>query len=327
MSPQPLRISGPELVVILQETSTNRLVVLLGDQHMDDDGMCAKQCKQSCIHVVEFIQNIALPKDIFLESPWLDKHEKRVYKPNLHLKYPLDYAMHKFHSAMYSAHKTHSNSRIHYTDIRYTPSITPLVEVCDAFHQGWDAREVEENLQEFGTLQQIGEFMQAILFDGTATWGEMFAHTRGSKQSTVLHKQFSKLPAFQQTLLKKYHNEVWRDLKRNHNSYNRVTRKFMSTGLQHNYAVPATIAHVFIEVTEHLLNMYMIARILRFQGSNEVSVVYAGSNHALACNAFFTKFARHKTKYFYSNLDGGPHHRCIPIPHSWEKRLGVQRNK
>jgi hypothetical protein len=132
-----IRISGPELVAVFIDKETDKQIIFFGDEHHSKKGLCYS-CKKDkdCFDLVDFINNISIPCDVFIESTWVQHQEKQKYLAHKVSKNNdiLDILSGNFRKELYAHQPIIHGKRFHYTDIRKEPNVFELYNVSYVIH-------------------------------------------------------------------------------------------------------------------------------------------------------------------------------------------------
>jgi hypothetical protein len=321
-----LRISGPELVAIMQlHNKNNQVIYLFGDEHYDTVGKCTKCTKKNnCVSITRFLRNIlGKETDVFIESPWVPEYYKKNYqkiKKDKNDDFLTDIKR-TFHHKLYSHnHKPilNKNTRFHFTDIRNESHISVLGYVSYIYYFK-STREIDyainiihdfDNINMFikyvNACVQSDDFIESInkLFEDNDVVAKRYIIKKSlvsnpenkeikNKSIHRIRKQILKLPKNDQTILTLYHNHKMKLL------VSESFSKEYSTNRQKVLNDPnlfspyfARINHVIHHYLLHMMDMYHLARMLYYISTKPSNFVisYTGSAHTHNYIEFFTKF-------------------------------------
>ena len=122
-----LRVSGPQYLTTFQSNACH--IILIGDEHFSTEGSCAG-CKTDnrCMDIVQLLNHLEKPLDIFLESPVVlssQKNKAAEIIKGMKSSGWLDIVTRKLLKYMYGKQKK-EGLRVHYGDIRQHPSLYSL---------------------------------------------------------------------------------------------------------------------------------------------------------------------------------------------------------
>lgn len=330
-----LRISGPELVAIMQLHNKNKQTIyLFGDEHYDTIGKCSKCTKtNNCVSITRFLRNIlGKESDVFLESPWVFQEYKKNYHKNTKDKSDdfLTDIKRTFHHKLYS-HNLKSlpnkNTRFHYTDIRNEPHISVLGYVSYIYYYK-STKEIDYALNIIHDFDKINmftkyvnacvlsdNFVQSIdeLFEDTEVVAKRYiikkALVSNSEDKDIknrsthrIRKQVLKLSKNDQKILTSYHNYKMKLLvsKTFSKEYSVNRQKVLE---ERNLYGPyfARVNHVIHHYLLHMMDIYHLARMLYYVSTKSSNFVisYTGSTHTHNYIEFFTKFYKQHTSVLH----------------------------
>lgn len=343
-----LRISGPEYIrVLTYKNITN--IVLLGDEHFSTAGRCHR-CNgktKDCKEVVDFLESLKKPADIFLEAAYATTYNKKEiaeFLESIREDGFLRKVEKHFIQQMYGTHKHNSkvNMRVHFGELRVHPSLQ-LMRLAKHIIETQDKEKIDYALGvifDFKSPTTFKRFADAcVKSDNFAKeiediFGERAflyvdkKHLTSFEDKQHIHrirKQILKLSASSQYSIKRFHNDMCRDIMEDYHNfeYKRVRSKFMHA--EHYDIDDIIVLPVSINKwTTHLMDVYMIARMLYYleKGGSRTIACFAGSLHAFTYKMFFEKYMSKRViqprwecnKAFGLTAEQKKQHRCVTIP-------------
>lgn len=298
-----MKISGPISVHVLQHG--DKRIVLWGDRHGDRTQYCrcveTMQNNKTCMLISSFIKNIEDKYDLFIESGWYSKGEKRhlVGKKFVEVN-AISNMANTFYHEMYFHGRNNKKHRVHFTDIRREKTIRPLTNIIDnlmsiLFHnKNIDDYSFIKTLQKYSTVKQLRIFVETLVNDKTHKIG----------------KQLIKLSQEEQRIVGRFHKDMCRTLLE-------TTQKYDDSHYQlfniHKNDYTKDLLSIFNNLLiwlSYLKDIYTICRMLYYMKKTNIIMSYDGDYHTQVYKDFFTLYYPHTRTIFTKKGIK----RCITLP-------------
>ncbi len=319
-------------------------VVIFGDVHWSKTKAC-RDCKASnnCINIVQLMDTLDKPVDVFLEAWYLqdeDKEKDKKYVNRLGndwlgdvIKYNKD--------RLYNKHHENQLFRVHYGDFRTHSSLDFLQFVSQTLSKRRADVTHNELLVSLGILHDFknkqffkkfadacikhndfDEQMKSLFGDHASLYSDSSSLTTFIGIPTKIHrirKQILKLsPHFQRAIIR-YHNDMSKDLLVDNYTYDfsKRRREFIKDQNLEGEA-SFVISTAIKKWLAHFMDIYILSRMLySIEQKNAKNVIsYTGTFHAYSYNLFFAKYIK-KTSHtwLYDSGDNNAKYlRCVMIP-------------
>jgi hypothetical protein len=335
-----LRVSGPHKVSVYNVHNTK--VALLGDIHFSKQGSCNKcDTKKSCNTVVQLLDNLQEPFDIFLEALYTDEHGKKSAKQRVDKDTEdwLSDTIKHFKDELYEKHNTSQRKRVHYADIRSHDSFSFLELIPQVFTQ-----EKEDNfllmlalsiIRDFKTNYSIKRFIDAcikyddhkgkvaeLLGDKAKLYinKENLTSYKGIHNIHRIRKQILKLSPKLQRKLMTYHNDKCKIITTDMlvSKYDTLCKLVLKTP-----SLVSRYSHMFdmiiLKWMSHVMDIYLIARLLYYieKGDSKTIAVYVGSAHTTSVEHFLSNYLQNDAQQVWkydSAQKKTKDKRCVYIP-------------
>lgn len=335
------RVSGPHKVSVYKIYNTT--VTLLGDIHFSKQGSCV-QCdtKKDCYNVVQLLDVMQEPCDIFLEALYENENEKNTTKKHVdkgNSEGWLSDTIQHFKNELYEKHNKTQRKRVHYADIRSHDSFSFLELIPQVFKDNNPDKFLLmlalSIIRDFKNKSSIKRFIDAcIKYDDhvgkvTELLGDRanlyidkdnLTSYNGIQNIHRIRKQILKLsPALQRKLIK-YHNDRCKILMTDLliSKYDTFCKLILKTP-----SLVGRYSHMFdvmiLKWMSHVMDIYLIARVLYYieKGASKTVTVYTGSNHTSSVEHFLSNYLQKDTQelWTYDSLQKKTKDkRCVYIP-------------
>jgi hypothetical protein len=301
-------------------------IVFFGDDHDDKSESCETcELPEGCMDVKDFLDSLKYPADVFVESAWysredkVEKARKRKKKavggnPNF-LQDVIDH----FAVKMYNPSKSMSKLfRVHHSNVRQGSKVLHLTVLSDIviklIEKTISDDDVKEFYSHFESLSKLTEYVDKFVKvddDYKEAIVNMFANNskayleRGQRGGVAhrIRKQIQKLPEKTQTELLQFHDFQCKAIEK------RFAKSFVRTKTH------KTLLSVLLLYISHLMDMYLLARLLFYAKPDSTIAAYTGSSHTTAYTLFFDKFYSDPcTKLFAKPQNTPKVTRCLELP-------------
>lgn len=338
-----LRVSGPISSAAFTLGKTN--IILLGDRHDSKKDMC-RSCKKekNCVHVIDFMENLKHPIDIFIEAPWTRESDK-AFLYTLPSVDVISNVSNKYLSSMYQHKQQSKGQRVHYIDIRHDDILIEFVLIIFSeifilqsdplqhkIHASRDILECFKKTQDFKDLANIlvlsDEFNTSIIEKFGKERSHYFigkdnlTNIPGTTKRTIhrVRKQFLKLSSPDRKILLKFHKDRCKEIimkTKDYNEYIKHKDKNKNATDQNG-----SVFYTLLLWMTHIMDMYTLSRILYYMYTEKKShtvVVYAGADHTFAYTRFFLNYKKAKFVHYNKNESK----RCVTLPLEFVQKVSL----
>lgn len=301
-----MKISGPVSVHVLKYG--NKHIVLWGDKHGDKQHYCQCREHKHCMFVTTFIKNIKDNYDLFIESPWYSKEEKRsLIGKKFDDVNAIREMANTFYQEMYFHRRKNTINRVHFTDIRTEKTIRPMTNVINQLmailFKNKDVSDVSfiKTLQQYRSVKQIKQFIDDIIND----------------TNHKVWKQIHKLSQDKQRLVRRFHKDMCRHLLVSTQAYDKSHHELFHVQ-KDNYTNDLLVIFDNLLIwLSYLKDIYTISRMLYYLQKTTLIMSYDGDYHTRIYLYFFQSYLPEtKTIWSFSSKK-----RCVNLPISIARNM------
>jgi hypothetical protein len=295
-------IQGPVYVSIFKINNKN--IFLFGDQH--DTNHKDKLTKTKFI--TEFIDNLKPSTDVFLESYFLGKKNKRKL-PIYDSISTITTVYNHYKDKMYNHNKREINLRVHYTDVRTSTDLIFFMNMIFLLIETLTDTPVEKNrfvklYANFPTVQSLKQYSDMMLLSNSfekdiAQKLKRFeinvndvAFYHNNKSVHRIRKQLLKLSNILQNKIIKYHNDVCDEFIHKYSKYDKAVSNIKKdNNNKYIHYDELFVLETLLAWTSHLKDVYTLSRMLYYiiKGHHNI-VSYDGYAHTKRYVKFFKNY-------------------------------------